>query len=278
VISCEIRPCVYSDHEFVFLELNLHSANNWGLGVWKFNNTLLQEDKFCASIRDLIDIFLSLRSSFSSDLVMWDLLKYEIKTFAIRYSRENWGQLSREKNSAINCLSLLKCRLAPGCESVKPEILQLELSLRQLLEKQLEGSKIRSRVKWLEEGEAPSRFFLRSENERHAKAFVLSIYDLSGTEVFSLPEIINAHAIFYTELFSCGNVNLNSQQNPFSYVTAPLSDSHRASCEGPLSLAEATEALCRANRNKSPGAEELSVEFFSHFWDSLGELLVVRVC
>ena len=274
VISCEIRPCVYSDHEFVFLELNLHSVNNWGSGVWKFNNTLLQDDKFCSSIRDLIHVFLSLRSSFSSDLVMWDLLKSEIKTFAIRYSREKWRQLSREKISAINRLSLLKRRLAAGCESVKPEILQLELFLRQLFEKQLEGSKIRSRVKWLEEGETPSRFFLRLENERYAKAFVSSVYDSSGNEVFSLPEIINAHTAFYTDLFSCGNVDLNAQQNLFSYVTARLGDSDRASCEGPLTLAEATEALRRANRNKSPGADGLSVEFFSHFWDSLGELLV----
>ena len=101
-----------------------------------------------------------------------------------------------------------------------------------------------------------------------------SVYDSSGNEVFSLPEIINAHTAFYTDLFSCGNVDLNAQQNLFSYVTARLSDSDRASCEGPLTLAEATEALRRANRNKSPGADGLSVEFFSHFWDSLGELLV----
>lgn len=101
---------------------------------------------------------------------------------------------------------------------------------------------------------------MRLENERHAKAFVSSVYDSSGNEVFSLPEIIRAHIAFYTDLFS--------------YVTAQLSDSDRASCEGPLTLAEATEALRRANRNKSPGADGLSVEFFSHFWDSLGEPLV----
>ena len=52
------------------------------------------------------------------------------------------------------------------------------------------------------------------------------------------------------------------------------SDSDRAACEGQLTLAEATEALRRANRNKSPGADGLSVEFFPHFCDSLGEVLV----
>lgn len=168
----------------------------------------------------------------------------------------------------------LKRRLAAGCTFAKNEIIELETQLSQLLDQQLEGAKIRSRKKWLEEGETPSRYFLRLENERHAKAFVSSIYDSSGTEVFSLPEIINAHTAFYTELFSCGNVNLDSQQNLFSYVTARLSDSDRTACEGPLTLAEATEALRRANCNKSPRADGLSVEFYSHFWDSLGEVLV----
>lgn len=57
-------------------------------------------------------------------------------------------------------------------------------------------------------------------------------------------------------------------------MTVRLGDSDRAACEGPLTLAEATEVLRRANRNKSPGGDGLSDEFFSHFWESLGEVLV----
>ena len=70
VISCEIRPCVYSDHDFVFLVLNLHTVNGYGLGTWKFNNSLLLEENFCTAMSDLIDHFLRFRSSFSSDLIM----------------------------------------------------------------------------------------------------------------------------------------------------------------------------------------------------------------
>ena len=66
VITCEIRPYVYSDHDFVYIEFNLNT------GVWKFNNSLLQDDKFCSSVSDLIDHFLHFISSFTSDLVMWD--------------------------------------------------------------------------------------------------------------------------------------------------------------------------------------------------------------
>ena len=147
VISCEIRPSVYSDHDFVYIEFNLNTADCRGPGVWKFNNSLLQDDKFCSSVSDLIDHFLRFRSSFTSDLVMWDQLKCNIKNFTINYSRERWRQLSREKISAINHLSFLKRRLAAGCVEVKPEIRDLEIFLKRLFDQQLEGSKIRSRAK-----------------------------------------------------------------------------------------------------------------------------------
>ena len=112
VVSCEIRPCVYPDHDFVYIELDLHSVSQRGRGVWKFNNSLLQDQKFCSSVSDLIDRFVQLRSSFPSDLIMWDRLMHDIKCFAINYSRERWKQLSLKRILLINRLTFLKCRLA----------------------------------------------------------------------------------------------------------------------------------------------------------------------
>ena len=64
---------------------------------------------------------------------------------------------------------------------------------------------------------------------------------------------MTAHEDFYSDLFSCEDLDLAAQQELFSYVKARLSESEEASCEGPLTLAEASEALRRSNRNKSPG-------------------------
>ena len=69
-------------------------------------------------------------------------------------------------------------------------------------------------------------------------------------------------------------LDLTSQRDLFSYVKSGFSESEEASCEGPLTLAEASEALQRFNRNKSQGADGLTVEFYSQFWDKLGERLV----
>ena len=125
----------------MFLDLNLQGAFRHSPGVWKFNKSLLQDEDFCSLTYELIEHFLNSRSSFPSDLILWDCLKEEIKLICINYSKEKWRQLSREKVNVINRLSLLKRQLAAGFD-VKTAILDLEVRLNQLLERQLEGSKI----------------------------------------------------------------------------------------------------------------------------------------
>ena len=93
----------------------------------------------------------------------------------------------------------------------------------QLFDQHLQGSKIRSRVEWIEEGETPSKYLIRLENEQHAKPFVSSFFDSSGAEVSSLPEMMEAHETFYSDLFSSENIDLPSQEDLFSHILGRLS-------------------------------------------------------
>jgi len=120
---------------------------------------------------------------------MGDCLKDEIKCFTISFSREKRQLFSWEKVSLINRLSSLKHRLAAGDTSVTFAISELELALKHLFDCQLEMSKIRSRAKWLEDGETPSSYFFRLENKRHTKASVTSVFNSAGSEVSSFPAI-----------------------------------------------------------------------------------------
>ena len=81
----------------------------------------------------------------------------------------------------------LKDLLAGKDLSVKSDILEAEAALRSLVDTELEGHKIRSGVKWLEEGEASSAFFLKLENQKHRKHFTSSVWNLEGREVFFSP-------------------------------------------------------------------------------------------
>ena len=161
-----------------------------------------------------------------------------------------------------------------GDSSVKPEIADLEGSLKVSMTEEYVGAKIRSRAKWLEEGEAPTRFFLKLASQRFEKSFVSSVLNSDGVEVSSLPEIMNAHEHFYSSLFAEESVDLETQSHLLSFVSRRLSDHDRDACEGALLLDEATEAVGLSNRNKAPGPDSLSVEFYLTFWSHLRPLLV----
>ena len=44
-VSCDILPCVVSDHDFITLQISFASSNNRA-GVWRLNNSLLSDSDF----------------------------------------------------------------------------------------------------------------------------------------------------------------------------------------------------------------------------------------
>lgn len=274
VQNCEISPCSYSDHDFVFLDVNLANSFQHGPGLWKFNNSLLSDEGFCAEIRSVIDRFSEFKHVFLSAADLWESLKADLKRVSIQFSRSTAKNRAYDRVTLTNKLIKLKALLVAGNTSVKPEISRTETDLNALYSKEMEGAKIRSRAQWLEEGEAPSRFFFQMERERVSKCSVDSIYNPAGVEVSTQEEISRAHVDFYSALFSRDDIDHTILDELLSHVNARLSVDEASSCDGQLSLQELTTALAGMARNKSPGPDGLSVEFFAVFWPRLGPLLV----
>ena len=65
----------------------------------------------------------------------------------------------------------------------------------------IEGVKTRSRARWIEEGEKPTRYFFRLEQERIEKNHVISMYDSNGNEVTFRADLDRVHVEFYTIVF-----------------------------------------------------------------------------
>ena len=85
------------------------------------------------------------------------------------------AELNREKVNLTNHLILCKQRLVRGDTSASAEIIALEARLFALFSFEIEGVKMRSRACWIEEGEKPSRYFFRLEQERIEKNRVISM-------------------------------------------------------------------------------------------------------
>ena len=280
VKSCEITPCCYSDHDFVMVIFDFSTLIPRGPGLWKFNNFLLNDERFCSFLTERINDLSTCKTSFQSLKSWWDFFKESLKQEIISFAREKRKSLSRERVILTNNLIALKRQLANNDESASPQIASLESELAALINRELEGVKIRSRAQWLEEGEKPSRYFFKLEKERTEKNRLSSILDLNDNEVFTREEIESAHVSFYSNLFSPEPIDAESEQTLLNEISKFLSESDRNVCEGALTLAELTTSVKSLNNNKAPGPDGFTVEFYSKFWDLLGPhiLDVINLC
>ena len=280
ISACVFSPCCFWDHDYLHLHVHFDNVMPRGPGLWKFNNSLLADSAFSDFISSRISDLADCMSHFNSAKMWWDFFKESLKQDIISFAKNKRKFAFRERVVLTNRIIELKQRLIQSDAFLSSEIASLESRLKALVFNELEGAKIRSKVQWLENGEKPTQYFVKLERERFEKNNLLSILDEYDNEVFMCEEIERAHVHFYAKLFSGEPIDPDCKQQCFEHFTKTLPHHERDVCDEPISLAELTDSVKTLNLGKSPGPDGLTFEFFWHFWDLLGPLLlhVSEVC
>jgi len=129
-------------------------------GYWKFNNTLLSDDSFNNSVKLLA------KEVFEFDInnghkKKWEYFKYKIRQLAIKRSKV----IKKEKYNSEHALTLMnKLTHLISKGNINPEeeieIKAIQIQIDQIYTEMPKGAFIRSRAKWLEEGEKNTNYFL----------------------------------------------------------------------------------------------------------------------
>ncbi|CAM2103337.1 unnamed protein product [Caretta caretta] len=118
-----------------------------------------------------------------------------------------------------------------------------------------------------------SCFFYALEKKRGAKKHITCLLAEDGTPLTDPEEMRGRARAFYMSLFSPDPTDLDACRVLWDrLVMASAGDQDQL--ELPLALAKLSEALCCMLTNKSPGMDELTVEFYHVFWDILSPDLV----
>ena len=273
VSSSFISPCCFSDHDSVILVINCPTRPPQGPGLWKFNNTLLTDTDFCEHLSSCISDLTLCVPRFSSIAEWWEFFKSSLREECISFAKQKRVNLNCEKVVLTNRLIKCKQALIRGDRSVAREIINLEAQLFALFSLEVEGVKTRSRVHWIEEGEKPTCYFFRLQQECFQKNRVVSMHNSSGIEVTSRVDLEKVHVDFYSKLFSPKDVDMACQHHLFSQLNVQLTSDESASCEGPVSLQEILDSIKSLSLNKSPGPDGFTLQFYLHFLHSLAPLL-----
>ena len=142
-----------SDHKALFLEIKTNTFDR-GPGIWRFNNSLLQDEQYLKEINQFIDNFVNLNKN-KDPCIKWELMKNELKTKTTQYcTLKNQRRFSETKYvmNEINTVSELLTH-KPRSRELQEKLSVLQQKYELLSINQIRGAQVRSRVKFIEEGE-----------------------------------------------------------------------------------------------------------------------------
>ena len=175
VEKIDILASIASDHSPVFLSIKRINDLDSGPGYWKFNNSLLQNNIFCDDLRKMITAFNINNTHITDQQVRWELLKFELREFSIKFSKK---LAHKKRERGIFLENIVKdFETKSKTHSIYNEEIYLESKseLEQLHDRITQGIILRSKCQWYQDGEKSSKFFLNLEKIK-AKRSTIKIF------------------------------------------------------------------------------------------------------
>lgn len=151
--------------------------------------------------------------------------------------------------------------------------------LEKVRKEKLQGHIIRSRAKWVEEGEKPSKYFCSLESRNFLNKTIKKVETHNNNIIYDQCDILHQVKIFYESLFSCKDSDLLdiNLEDIIKTDIPRLDTSTSISLEGDISESEIYNVLKNMKNNKSPGSDGFTVEFFKFFWKDFKHYIVSAV-
>lgn len=271
-IGCAPSP----DHKFVDVSLKLSSKNR-GKGYWKMNSSILKENEYVKSMENLLSETINEYDGHICKQALWEFIKTRIKRYTIEYCTDRSKNKQNEIKSLEEEVDKLDLALAKRKdENILKKRKECKLTLDNLYLEKAAGYQIRSRSKWVEQGEKSTKYFFGLEKSRQCENAIQSLKDSNGVNKYEDNEILAIAHDFYTNLYRTQNVEQNDIESYINSIPLEktLSEDDRLICEGNITYHECTFAVNEMKSNKSPGLDGIIVEFYQTFWHIIGNLLV----
>ena len=273
ISHCYIKPGLQSDHSLIRLDMNLKGTVIRGKGTWKFNNNLPKDKEYVALIKNTIQK-VKYNVFFSNKNTLWEYLKCQIRTDTISYSILKQKRLKKEQAEVTTELSNLEKNLDIYNEDEILEYSLLKRKWENIQNLKTQGAILRSKAKFVEEGEKNSKYFLNLEKRNYKERYMKSVMNSQDLMITDPSEILNEQAKFYENLYTSSGINRSQDNLFFDNCDIPqLSNEKKTLLDNPLTLAEISEALKDMSNDKSPGLDGFTTNFYKFFWIDIRSFL-----
>lgn len=287
-----MSPCIKhensyrSDHSPVLFQCKLNEFIK-GKGFWKFNNSLLTDKDYINIIKKLLnniicqyschvynkesistirneDLCLTINDQLFLDTLLMEIRGKTISYASYKKKKQNQRKLKLEKE-----ITEIEQNLT---QNTIDELNEKQNELEQIRSNILKGQCIRSKAKWIEEGEKPTKYFLSLESRNYISKQIPRIQKDDGSIITDQFKILNEIKMFYENLYrkreTIYTEDFRLKLNKFNVTKLTKEESD--SLEGPINNTEVYNFLKKMKNDKSPGPDGFTCEFFKFFWKDIG--------
>ena len=264
----DIVKTTLSDHAMVTATLMLSQVDR-GPGNWRFNNKLLEIDDFREKMLQMImhwnEIYAHLEV-----MERWEVVKHEIIVFSQNYSKMT-AKNKMEGEAKVYALydHLSGVMDNEGDMATLEALNDIEHRITEIEMEQAEATAFRARAKWIREGEKNTRYFLALE-KRNYTAKTLTKLKIGENVITNQTEILLELQKFYEVLYTS---NLEITFNITNHSGIKVTTDQNAMLASQININELKSALDSMKKDRAPGCDGLTVNFFQTFWCGLQFIL-----
>ena len=200
IVKTHILPSILSDHSPVSIDLKFLEEPLKGSGHWKLNLSLLNDQEFKILLRQKMTLWIEEYKHMQNKNLKWELLKYEIRRYCMRYSKKKKVDKHERKSELEKQLLELEEMESVNDAFIYNELDRVKLELNTILLDEAQGSIVRSRARWIEEGEKSTSYFFNLEKQNAIKKNIRKLIH-NNKEVTNQAEILNALLEYYQNLY-----------------------------------------------------------------------------
>lgn len=208
---------------------------------------------------------------------LWEYTKCQIRTDTIAYSAKRAKELREREEFLRKRVETLEKDLKDN-EINYVEYIQCKTEWENIIRVKTEGILLRSKSKWVEEGERNSKYFLNLEKRNYNTNYIKTLITKENKHIDNLNDIICEQRNFYESLYSTktGNnsIDIEASIKFTEQDNIPkLDEESKSLCESEITMEECALALKNLANNKSPGSDGFTTNFYKFFWSDIKSLL-----
>ncbi|KAL3696995.1 hypothetical protein R1sor_011071 [Riccia sorocarpa] len=262
-----------SDHYPVVVELQLAPEDASGAKPWRTYFKFRVEEMRSESVRAQVEqAWTSHPPRVSDPLVKWELGWKRVKKIMQRIRKEQ-RDADLTAHSTSDELTELRVKIASeNSEANRNRLVYLETKAKDKELRDARAWRLRSRARWLREGDAPSHYFFSMLKSKCKREEMVKLERDDGSVITGKDEILQETQRFYQSLFS--EEDRESAEDPealarecLGLIRRRLNPGQSKKLEEPPDMAEVDHIVKILPSEKAPGLDGVTAEVIREYWE-----------